>query len=133
MSGAAPGWYPQPDGTQRYWDGSAWTEHIAPGAGQPTYGQPTYGQPQYTNPYGPRVEAKQPALMLLASFFIPGLGTILNGETGKGIGIMVGYFVSIPLVLILIGFPMMIGFWIWGMVDAYQGAQNWNRRHGIVA
>lgn len=26
------GWYPQPDGTQRYWDGSAWTEHTAPGA-----------------------------------------------------------------------------------------------------
>lgn len=24
------GWYPTPDGQQRYWDGSAWTEHIAP-------------------------------------------------------------------------------------------------------
>lgn len=24
----APGWYPQPDGTQRWWDGSAWTEHL---------------------------------------------------------------------------------------------------------
>lgn len=28
MSQAPAGWYPQPDGTQRYWDGSAWTEHI---------------------------------------------------------------------------------------------------------
>lgn len=26
----APGWYRQPDGTQRYWDGRAWTEHTAP-------------------------------------------------------------------------------------------------------
>lgn len=34
MNTQAPaGWYPQPDGTQRYWDGSQWTEHIAPGAG----------------------------------------------------------------------------------------------------
>src|SRR6478672_4750639 len=28
------GWYPDPDGSggQRYWDGSAWTEHRAPAA-----------------------------------------------------------------------------------------------------
>jgi serine protease Do len=26
------GWYPQPDGQQRYWDGEQWTEHFAPGA-----------------------------------------------------------------------------------------------------
>lgn len=30
--GAAPGWYPTPDGQQRYWDGRQWTEHVAPGA-----------------------------------------------------------------------------------------------------
>ena len=24
------GWYPQPDGRQRYWDGELWTEHFAP-------------------------------------------------------------------------------------------------------
>ena len=34
MTQAPAGWYPQPDGTQRYWDGSAWTDHIAPGATQ---------------------------------------------------------------------------------------------------
>lgn len=28
--GAAPGWYPTPDGHQRYWDGRQWTEHVAP-------------------------------------------------------------------------------------------------------
>jgi Domain of unknown function (DUF4352)/Protein of unknown function (DUF2510) len=26
------GWYPQPDGQQRYWDGEQWTAHFAPGA-----------------------------------------------------------------------------------------------------
>jgi len=25
------GWYPQEDGRQRYWDGTQWTEHFAPG------------------------------------------------------------------------------------------------------
>jgi len=25
------GWFPQPDGQQRYWDGEQWTEHVAPG------------------------------------------------------------------------------------------------------
>ena len=25
------GWYPQPDGQQRYWDGESWTENFAPG------------------------------------------------------------------------------------------------------
>lgn len=28
--GAAPGWYPTPDGHQRYWDGRQWTNHVAP-------------------------------------------------------------------------------------------------------
>jgi len=26
---AAAGWYPQPDGTQRYWDGAQWTDHVS--------------------------------------------------------------------------------------------------------
>jgi colicin import membrane protein len=30
--GAAPGWYPTPDGQQRYWDGQRWTDHFAPTA-----------------------------------------------------------------------------------------------------
>lgn len=31
MGQAPAGWYPQQDGRQRYWDGTAWTEHFAPG------------------------------------------------------------------------------------------------------
>lgn len=30
MSQTPAGWYPQPDGQQRYWDGEKWTEHVAP-------------------------------------------------------------------------------------------------------
>jgi hypothetical protein len=32
MSTTPEGWFPQPDGRQRYWDGQQWTEHFAPGA-----------------------------------------------------------------------------------------------------
>lgn len=32
MSTSPAGWYPQPDGSQRYWDGVAWTEHVSNGA-----------------------------------------------------------------------------------------------------
>jgi hypothetical protein len=36
MTEQAPaGWYPQPDGTQRYWDGQQWTDHNAPMTAQP--------------------------------------------------------------------------------------------------
>jgi len=33
MTQASAGWYSLRDGTQRYWDGAAWTEHVAPGVG----------------------------------------------------------------------------------------------------
>ncbi|WP_436793401.1 DUF2510 domain-containing protein [Actinospongicola halichondriae] len=39
---ATPGWYPDTSmtGTQRYWDGVRWTEHVAPLAGAPTVPAP---------------------------------------------------------------------------------------------
>ncbi|MEO7352599.1 MAG: RDD family protein [Marmoricola sp.] len=69
---APAGWYPDPQQTvpgappqQRYWDGQAWTQHVAPIAGQPTSGQPTYGQPTYGQPasqptYGQSTHVQQP-------------------------------------------------------------------------
>lgn len=38
---AAPaGWYPVDGGQQRYWDGSRWTDHVAPRAPQPGMADP---------------------------------------------------------------------------------------------
>ncbi len=45
-----------------------------------------------------------------ASFFIPGLGSLINGATLNGIALFV--------------------LWIFGIVDAYLGTARWNRRHG---
>lgn len=145
MSEQAPaGWYPQPDGSQRYWDGSAWTEQVtaaARAADQPTepvsYGDPampTYAaQTPGQMPNQMMVAPKNPIISLVAAFFIPGLGSMINGDVGKGVGILAGYIVSAVLTIVLIGFVGLLGFWIWGMVDGYQGAQKWNAKHGILS
>ena len=79
------------------------------------------------------VAPKSPALSLIVSFFIPGVGSMINGDVGTGVAILVLYVVGIVASFILIGIPLAIGAWIWGLVDAYQGAQRWNARHGILS
>ncbi|WP_159449219.1 Ltp family lipoprotein [Demequina sp. NBRC 110055] len=62
MSTNAPaGWYPQEDGTQRYWDGAQWTEHIAPGVGAATAAS-TDSDPQVVGAAnaGPQAEGEVP-------------------------------------------------------------------------
>ncbi len=86
-----------------------------------------------TGPGYPVIAPKNPAVSLILSFFLPGLGTIVNGDVGKGVGILLGYLFSYVLMFILIGFLTAPAFWIWGMIDAYQGAQSWNARHGIIS
>ena len=105
------------------------------GGTPPPYGLPQYGQAQYGPPqYGalqPAVARKEPGLALLVSFFVPGVGTIMNGETGKGVAILVGYLVCWALSWLLLPLVGVFGLWIWGMVDAYQGAQRFNMAHGL--
>lgn len=99
---------------------------------QQAYGQQAYGQPQYAAP--PMVVApKNPGIGLLASFFVPGLGSLINGDVGIGIGIFIGYLIGWFFSFFLIGIPFVFGFWVWGMVDGYTGAQRWNARHGIIS
>jgi TM2 domain-containing membrane protein YozV len=108
-----------------------------------TYAQPqAYGQPQaYPQPGQPPagypvqqvVAAKNPAVSLILSFFIPGLGTMVNGNVGRGVLILVLYVVGWVLSFLLIGIPLLIGAWIWGLVDGYTSAQRWNREHGIIS
>lgn len=76
---------------------------------------------------------KNPALALIASFFIPGLGSLLVGRTGMGITIFLLYSLSFLLMLVLIGFITAPAVWVWGMVDGYSGAKKWNAQHGIIS
>ena len=79
------------------------------------------------------IAAKNPAVGVILSFFIPGLGTIVNGDTARGAIILGLYVFGWILTIILIGFPILIGAWIWGLVDGYLSAQRWNTAHGVLA
>ena len=149
-STAAAGWYQQGPETERYWDGRSWTDQLrstgaTPPPAPPAYGAPSGGYPPYPPPtsavvmtqygYMPSVAVapKSPGVALLASFFIPGLGQFVNGDSGKGVAMLVGWVVSLVLMIVLIGFVTAFGIWVWSMVDAYQGARTWNAQHGILS
>jgi TM2 domain-containing membrane protein YozV len=123
----------------------------APGAA-PAYQQPpagqAYQQPQgqngyppapYQQPYPPgyavppvmQVVPKNAGIALLISFFVPGVGSLYAGKTNTGVIILIGYVISWVLTIVIIGFVGVFGFWVWGLVDAYQAAQAWNRARGI--
>ncbi|MDQ6692627.1 MAG: hypothetical protein M3Z13_07665, partial [Candidatus Dormibacteraeota bacterium] len=74
---------------------------------------------------------KNPVISLVVSLVIPGVGSMINGETGKGIAILVGYVVALFLILVLIGIVLAPAVWAYGMYDAYQGAKKWNVAHGF--
>ncbi len=108
--------------------------------GQPPYGAPQYGQPPpgytpaaYGQPGQQVVAPRSGALGLIISFFLPGVGSMVNGSVGLGVAILVGYVISWFFTFILIGLPFLIGFWVWGLVDGYQSAQRWNAAHGIIS
>jgi len=128
--------------------GQDWGAPGAPaGSQQPAYGQ-AYQQPQaqngyppapYQQPYPPgyaappvvQVVPKSAGIALLISFFIPGVGSLYAGKTTTGVIILIGYIISWVLTIVIVGFVGVFGFWVWGLIDAYQGAQAWNRARGI--
>lgn len=154
-AGPAAGWYDDPEqsGRQRYWDGATWTQHFSGGPPATTSPQPAgwapaaYPQPGgyagYQQP-GRVVTAKNPGVMVLLSFFISGLGSMLSGKPAMGmmfLGVEVGGFflllvlLVIPIIgwiLAVIWLPVWFGFWVWGMVHAHRSAQEWNAAHGVV-
>jgi len=80
----------------------------------------------------PGTASRNPVASLLASLLIPGLGTIINGETGKGVLVLAGWIVSWFLVLATIGLILVPAVWIYGMYDAFQGARRYNLAHGAA-
>lgn len=112
--------------------------------------QPNYGSNPYDTYSRPApAPRKEPFFSLIASFFIPGLGTILNGETSKGVKFMATFYLApfgillmgytlfavsgiyLYLPCLLVGILVAIGAWLWGLIDAYKGAEAHNARHGL--
>ena len=110
-----------------------------PPAGQlpPPYPPPGQQPPPTAYPPQPR---KEPAISLLISFLVPGVGSMINGDVRTGVGILVGYALSIVFIVCFswfffigfLGVPVMLGLWAYGMYDAYQGAVRANQRAGYA-
>lgn len=79
---AAAGWYPDPTmpGTQRYWDGDAWTEHVAPAT-------PTSSEPD-SDSEGLVVGGLLTALLIPIVGFVIGC-VLLTRRPGAGVACMV--------------------------------------------
>lgn len=66
---------------------------------------------------------KRPALALLFSFLIPGLGQIYNDDLKKG-----GVLLTISLVSAIFFGPAYLVIWFYGVADAYFKARSINAR-----
>lgn len=103
--------------------------------GQP----PSYPPAPYQSPYPPQypqqaaIAPKSSGVALLISFFLPGVGSLYAGNTKIGLIILIGWIISWVLIVVLIGYPLVFGFWVWGMIAGYQDAQRWNQAHGIIS
>jgi TM2 domain-containing membrane protein YozV len=80
-----------------------------------------------------QVVPKSPGIAVIASLFVPGLGSMISGRVGVGVLILALYAISWILTIVLIGFIGVFAFWIWGMAQAYHDAVDWNRRHGFIS
>jgi TM2 domain-containing membrane protein YozV len=66
---------------------------------------------------------KSPPLAFFLSFLIPSLGQFYNGDSMKGVIMLVVWLLSWPLWLSGgLGFFTGAGVWIWAMIDAYRVA-----------
>ena len=78
MSNTPAGWYPQADGRQRYWDGTQWTEHFAPGTANQTAGAAPAAAAATARPWFKKKR-----------FIIPGalVGVFIVGSAIVGVGV----------------------------------------------
>lgn len=65
-----------------------------------------------------------PVLALILNILIlPGLGSIIGGKTKTGVWQIVLFAVGVVLSLILVGIPLIIAAWIWGLITGIQMIQ----------
>ncbi len=59
--------------------------------------------------------------LILNILVLPGLGTLIAGKKSTGIAQIViwvcGFLLTLTLIGAILGIPMMIGAWIWGIVS----------------
>jgi TM2 domain-containing membrane protein YozV len=74
----------------------------------------------------PKKKTKKPTqgiaivALLLNILVLPGLGSIIGGKTNPGTAQLILFLAGIPLSLVLIGIPLIIAAWIWGIVTGIE-------------
>lgn len=81
-------------------------------------GAVAYGSPIVITQPG----AKNPAVALVLSLFIPGAGQFYNGDNKRGAIMLAGALLSLMLVMFTIGVFTGAAIWIWSMINAYNVA-----------
>lgn len=82
---------------------------------------------------GPVVHVSPPSegtavTALVLNIIIPGAGSLVAGRTSQGVVQLVLWVVSFPLMVVLIGFPMLLAVWIWSLVSGIQILEESKRR-----
>lgn len=75
---APAGWYPQPDGSQRYWDGYQWTEHVSP------LSDPAETAGSADVPVRPWFKKKRVIIPTVALVFVVVIAALSNGNDTPG-------------------------------------------------
>ena len=62
------------------------------------------------------------ALAIVTNIFVPGVGTLIVGKVGQGVAqillYLLGFVLCFTIIGAIVGIPLMIGIWIWGIVVA---------------
>jgi TM2 domain-containing membrane protein YozV len=88
---------------------------------------------QVGQPAQQQVVPKNPAVALIVSVFLPGVGSMISGQAAVGTVILVAYLLGWVLTVVLVGFVIVPAAWVFGLVHGYQSAQRWNRDHGFIS
>lgn len=76
-------------------------------------------------------EPKSMVATIVLSIFFPGAGHIYLGDTGTGLTILilyiVGYLINFTIVGMIIGIPLIIAMWLWGLIGAIKRCDEINK------
>jgi hypothetical protein len=60
------------------------------------------------------------AAMFLNAMVCPGVGSLVGGKTGTGLAQLSLFLIGLPLAVIAVGLPLVLGAWVWGIATGAQ-------------
>ena len=60
------------------------------------------------------------ASMFLNAMVCPGVGSLVGGRTGTGLAQLSLFLLGLPLAIIAVGVPLVLGAWVWGIATGAQ-------------